>query len=139
MTKTKQQISEAKNQIDLSNVLQKINAHWAGDFEAKIVDDQVHFPNGIVWICDNCTRIHVGFFMDTPAVLIGGMAIALSEYQDRLAFENLPIFLSDDEKFEGDEAFIEYGKSLIDIAAIEDSVFEIDDAQKPLNRKQHAH
>ncbi len=111
----------------LVDIMYKINAHFVGEFEAEILDNGMFFPNGLISICDEHMRINVAFYLGASAERIGGMALVLSEYKDQLAFENLPVFFSKGKIFEGDEAIIEYGKSLLGSVAYAEGILEADD------------
>lgn len=114
MKKQNEQNRKTETQKCLLDVMKKINSYWSEEFEAELCDDEVLFPSGRVWICENCNQIHVGFFLGTSADFIGRMAVALSEYGDRLEFDDMPVYFDDsDEIIEGADAYTAYAKSLV--------------------------
>ena len=117
---------------ELAKVILMVNEYFDDDdgFDAEIIEnDFAIFPFGEIWICDECDRIHVGFHLDADPSLIGHIAIALYEYRDHVEFDTVPVFVGDKDLFQDDEAFLEYGKSLINSVACNDCTAKIVDAE----------
>jgi len=85
----------------------------------QVERDLAFFAFGDMFLCDD-GHILVGFHLDVPAEIISEFAFSLAEYKSLLIFETIPVFISDEKLdageehcFEDEEAFIEFGKSLI--------------------------
>ena len=118
MAKEKKAKRIVKTEKCLIEVVRKVNEYFDDGYEAEIIEsDLALFPNGQIWICGGCNKIHVGFHLDTSPQLIGKIAVALSEYIDRLSFESISAFVDEHgDIYEDDLAFLEFGKFLISIS-----------------------
>lgn len=117
----------AKRNKDLAEVVEILNEKFESESWVEIVKPNLAlFPLGQIWTCDECDAIHVGFHLNTMPEMIGKMSLALARYEDRLRIESVPIYVDDDNNvFEGEEAFIEFGKMLVSAFACSDCFSEI--------------
>lgn len=116
---------------DLMEIVKMLNRKFEGEDWAEMVEPHLaFFPMGQIWVCEDCDAIHVGFYLNTTPEMIGKVAIVLARYEARLIIESLPVYIDDDDNvFEGEEAFIEFGKMLASAFACSDCTAEIETKQ----------
>ena len=123
---------KTKMNSDLVEIVKILNGKFESEDWAEMAEPNLaFFPTGQLWVCDGCDEIRVGFYVNTMPDMVGKMALALAKYESRLRIESLPVYVDEDENFfEGEEAFTEFGKMLIGAFACDDGTIEVVNAIK---------